>query len=151
MRKAGCKATQLQRTTFGSTPLFRIRDQSGPAYKAQKIQGGPGKMRILHFHWSPEREVVTRERSGSWDADSLWYSSSPGGHWPLSWVGSLTGMLNFHWPSAHPGSWGRLGEMLHFDWLCGQPFFFSFSGTFYASAGWMELLEIPSKWRVQGY
>ena len=36
-------------------------------------------MRILHFFWSLEWEAVTHERSGSWDAGTLWYSSSPGG------------------------------------------------------------------------
>ena len=44
------------------------------------------------------------ERSGSFDADTLGYSSSRGGHWPLTWVRSHSGMLNFHWPNDHPGS-----------------------------------------------
>ena len=60
-------------------------------------------------------------------------------------------MLNYHWPSAHPGSWERLGETLNCDWLCGQPFFSSFSGTSCVLAGWKELLEIPSKWRMKGH
>ena len=44
-------------------------------------------MGILHFHWLLEWEAVTHERSGSWEVGTLWYSSSPGGHWPdLGWV-----------------------------------------------------------------
>ena len=123
----------------------------GPAYKAQRIHGGPGKTSVLNSHWSLEWEAVTNERSGSFEDAPLRYSSSRGGHWPLTWVGSLSGMLNYYWSSAHPGSRGRLGGPLNSDWLYGQPSFSSFSGTFYASAGWKELLEIPLPWRVQGY
>ena len=35
----------------------------------------------------------------------------------LTWVVSRSGMLNFHWPSAHPGSLGRLSGALNSDWL----------------------------------
>ena len=84
-----------------------------PAYKAQKIQGGPGEMRFLNSHWSLEWEAVTNERSGSCGDAPLGYSSSRGGHWPLTWVGSLSEMLNFYWSSAHPGSWGRPGGLLN--------------------------------------
>ena len=44
--------------------------------------------------------------------EALWsiqrYSSSGRGHWPLADAGSLSGMLNCYWPSAHPWSLGRL-------------------------------------------
>ena len=97
---------------------------------------------MLNFHWPLEREAVADERSGSFDADTLGYSSSWGGHWPLTWVGSRSGMLNFHWPSTHPGSLGRLSGALNSDWLSGGSFFSSFSGTSWAVAGRKELLEI---------
>ena len=90
---------------------------------------------MLNFHWLLEREAVADERSGSFDADTLGYSSSWGGHWPLTWVGSRSGMLNSHWPSAHPGSLGRLSSALNSDWLSGCSFFSSFSGNFSALAG----------------
>ena len=48
------------------------------------------------------------ERSGSFALYTLGYSSSGWGHWPLIDAGSLSGMLNSYWPSAHPGSLGRL-------------------------------------------
>ena len=35
---------------------------------------------MLDFHWLLEWEAVTDERSGSFDADTLGYSSSWGGH-----------------------------------------------------------------------
>ena len=124
---------------------------SGPAYKAQKIHSGPGQMSVLNSHWSLEWEAVSDEMSGSFGDAPLRYFSSPGGHWPLSWVGSLTGMLNYHWPSTHPGSWEQLGETLNCDWLCGQPSFSSFSRTSCVLAGWKELLEIPLKWRMKGH
>ena len=69
------------------------------------------------------------ERSGSFDDDTLGYSSSRGGHWSLTCVGSCSGMLNFHWPSAHLGSLGRLSGAPNSDWLSGCSFFSSFSGT----------------------
>ena len=104
---------------------------------------------MLNFHWLLERKAVADERSGSFDADALGYSSSWGGHWPLTWVGSRSGMLNFHWPSAHPGSLGRLSVALNSDWLSGCSFFSSFSGISSALAGSKELLGTPSQWRVQ--
>ena len=97
---------------------------------------------MLNFHWQLEREAVTDERSGSFDADTLGYSLSWGGHWPLTWVRSRSGMLNFHWPSAHPGSLGRLSGALNSDWLSGGSFFSSSYGTSWAVAGREELLEI---------
>ena len=124
--------------------------QIGPAYKSQKIQGGPGEMRSPNSDWPLEWEAVAGERSGSLKDAPLRYSSSPGGHWPLTWVGSLSGMLNYYWPSAHPGSLGRLGGMLIFDWLSGQPFSSSFSGISCVLAGRKELLEKIPRWRMQG-
>ena len=106
---------------------------------------------MLNFHWLLEREAVADERSGSFDADTLGYSSSWGGHWPLTWVGSRSGILNCHWPSAHPGSLGRLSGALNSDWLSGCSFFSSFSGISSALAGSKELLGTPSQWRVHGY
>ena len=106
---------------------------------------------MLDFHWLLEREAVTDERSGSFDADTLGYSSSWGGHWPLTWVGSRSGMLNSHWPSAHPGSLGRLSGALNSDWLSVCSFFSSFSRISSALAGSKELLGTTSQWRVQGY
>ena len=96
---------------------------------------------MLNFHWLLEREAVADERSGSLDADTLGYSSSWGGHWPLTWVGSRSEMLNSNWPSTHPGSLGRLSGTLNSDWLSGGSFFSSFSGTSWAVAGREELLE----------
>ena len=69
-----------------------------------------------------------------WGTQSSW-----GGHWPLTWVGSRSGMLNFHWPSAHLG---RLSGAPNSDWLSGCSFFSSFSGTSWAVAGREELPEI---------
>ena len=106
---------------------------------------------MLDFHWLLEREAVTDERSGSFDADTLGYSSFWGGHWPLTWVGSRSGMLNSHWPSAHPGSLWRLSGALNSDSLSVCSFFSSFSGISSALAGSKELLGTPSQWRVQGY
>ena len=97
---------------------------------------------MLNFHWLLEREAVADERSGSLDADTLEYSSSWGGHWPLTWVGSRSEMLKSHWPFAHPGSLGRLSAALNSDWLSGGSFFSSFSGTSWAMAGRKELLEM---------
>ena len=76
-------------------------------------------MSVLNSHWSLEWEAVSDERSGSFGDAPLGYSSSRGGHWPLTWVGSLSGMLNYHWSSGHPGSLGRLSGALHSDWLSG--------------------------------
>ena len=70
---------------------------------------------MLNFHWLLESEAVTDERSGSLDAGTLGYSSSGRGHWPLTGAGSRSGMLNSYWPSAHPGSLGRLSGALNFD------------------------------------
>ena len=61
---------------------------------------------MLNFYWSLEREAVVDERSGSFVLGTLGYSSSGWGHWPLIDAGSLSGMLNSYWPSAHPGSLG---------------------------------------------
>ena len=99
---------------------------------------------MLNFHWLLEREAVADERSGSLDADTLGYSSSWGGHWPLTWVGSRSGMLNSYWPSTHPGSLGRLSRALNSDWLSGSSFFSSFSGT-----SWLWRGE-RSSWRCTG-
>ena len=44
-------------------------------------------------------------------------------------------MLNSHWPSAHPGSLGRLSGAPNSDWLSGCSFFSSFSGTSCVLAG----------------
>ena len=122
----------------------------GPAYKALEFYSGPGKTGMLNFHWLLEREAVTDERSGSWETNTLGYSSSPGGHWPLTWVGLLSVMLHCYWPSGHPGSLGRLSGALNSDWLSIYSSF-SFSGTTSALAGSKELLGTPSQWRVQGY
>ena len=92
-------------------------------------------MRMLNSHWLLEWEVVADERSGSFEDDTLAYSSSWEGHWPLTWVGSRPGMLNFQWPSAHPGSLGRLSGASNSDWLSGCSFFSSFSGTHWVVAG----------------
>ena len=62
------------------------------------------------------------------------------GHWPLVDAGSPSGMLNCHWPSAHPGSLGRLSGALNFHWLSGGSFFSSFSLTFWDEARREELL-----------
>ena len=97
---------------------------------------------MLNSHWLLEREFVADERSGSLDVDTLGYSSSGGGHWPLTGVGSRSEMLNSHWPSAHPGSLGCLSGTLNFDWLSGGSSFSSFSGTSWAVAGREELLEM---------
>ena len=103
---------------------------------------------MLNFHWLLEREAVTDEKSGSFDADTPGYSSSWVGHWPPTWVGSHSGMLHSHWPSAHPGS---LSGALNSNWLSVCSFFSSFSGISSALAGSKELLGTPSQWRVQGY
>ena len=97
---------------------------------------------MLNFHWLLESEAVTDERSGSLDAGTLGYSSSGRGHWPLTEVGSRSGMLNSYWPSAHPGSLRWLSGALNSDWLSGGSFFSSFSGTSWAVAGREELLEM---------
>ena len=89
---------------------------------------------MLNFHWLLEREAVADERSGSFDAGTLGYSSSE--------AGSLSGMLNSYWPSAHPGSLGRLSGALNSDWLSGSSFFSSFSGTSWDVARREELLEM---------
>ena len=68
---------------------------------------------MLNFHWLLESEAVTDGRSGSLDAGTLGYSSSGRGHWPLTGAESRSGMLNSYWPSAHPGSLGRLSGALN--------------------------------------
>ena len=83
---------------------------------------------MLHFHWSLEREAVVDERSGSFALGTLGYSSG-WGHWPLIDAGSLSGMLNSYWPSAHPGPLGWLSGALNSHWLSGDSSFSSFSGT----------------------
>ena len=55
-------------------------------------------------------------------------------------AGSFSGMLNCHWPSAHPGPLGRLSGALNFHWLSGGSFFSSFSLTFWDEARREELL-----------
>ena len=97
---------------------------------------------MLNFQWLLESEAVTDERSGSLDAGTLGYSSSGRGHWPLTEAGSLSGMLNSYWPSAHPGSLGRLSRALNSDWLSGGSFFSYFSGTSWDVARREELLEM---------
>ena len=109
----------------------------GPAYKAQKIHSGPGQMSVLNSQWSLEREAVSDERSGSFGDAPLGYSSSRGGHCPLTWVGSLSEMLNYHWSSAHPGSLGRLSGALHSDWLSGVAFLLLLLRDFLCF-GWVE-------------
>ena len=61
---------------------------------------------------------------------TLWYSSSGRGHWPLGDAGSLSGMPNFYWPRAHPGSPGQLSRAPNSHWLPGERFSASFSGIF---------------------
>ena len=97
---------------------------------------------MLNFHWLLESEAVTDERIGSLDAGTLGYSSSGRGQWPLTEAELRSGMLNSYWPSAHPGSLGRLSGALNSDWLSGGSFFSSFSGTSWAVAGREELLEM---------
>ena len=107
-----------------------------PAYKALEIYSGPGQTGTLHFHWSLEREAVSDERSGSFGLCTLGYSSSGWGHWPLIDAGSLSEMLNSYWPSAHPGSLGRLSGALNSHWLSGGS---SFSLTSWDEARREEL------------
>ena len=54
---------------------------------------------------------MSDERSGCFGLYTLGYSSSGWGHWPLIDVGSLS--ANSYWPSAHPGSLGRLSGALN--------------------------------------
>ena len=82
------------------------------------------------------------ERGGNFGDGTLGYSSSCGGHRPLTWVGSRSVMLKFYWPSAHPGSPGRLSGALNFDWLSGGSSSSSSSGISWAVAGCKELPEI---------
>ena len=79
------------------------------------------------------------ERSGSFALSTLGYSSSGWGHWPLIDAGSLSRMLNSYWPSAHPGSLGRLSGALNSHWLSGGS---SFSGTSWDVVGREELLKM---------
>ena len=102
---------------------------AGPAYKALEFHRTPGQTGTLNSHWLLEREAVADERSGSFDAGTLGYSSSGRGHWPLTAARSLSGMLNFYWPSTHLGSLGRLSGALNSHWLSGGSSFSSFSGT----------------------
>ena len=78
------------------------------------------------------------------------YSSSPGGHWLLTWAGSLCGELNFHWLFAQPGSRGQPGGMPNCDWLIAQPSFFSFFWISGVLAAVKRLLKTASKWRAWG-
>ena len=84
------------------------------------------------------------ERSGCFDPCTLGYSSSGWGHWPLVDAGSLSGMLNCYWFSAHPGSLGLLSGVLNFHWLSGNFFSSSFSLTFWDEARREELLKLKS-------
>ena len=84
---------------------------------------------MLHFYWSLEWEAVVDEKSGSFALGTLGYSSSGWGHWPLIDAGSLSGMLNSYWPSAHPGPLGWLSGALNSHWLSGDSSFSSSSGT----------------------
>ena len=90
---------------------------------------------MLNFYWSLEREAVSDERSGCFGLCTLGYSSSGWGHWPLVDAGSLSGMPNSYWPSAHPGSLGRLSGALNSHWLSGGSFFSSFSLTVHIGKG----------------
>ena len=91
--------------------VFKSCLRSGRAgYKALEIHSAPGQMEMLNFHWSLEREAVSDERSGCFGLCTLGW-----GHWPLVDAGSLSGMLNFYWPSAHPGSLGRLSGGAEFS------------------------------------
>ena len=94
---------------------------------------------MLNFYWLLEREAVSDERSGCFGLCTLGYSSSGWGHWLLVDVGSLSGMPNSYWPSAHPGSLGRLSEALNSHWLSGGSFFSSFSLTSWGEARREEL------------
>ena len=97
---------------------------------------------MLHFYWSLEREAVADERSGSFDLGTLGISSSGWGHWPLTEAGSLSGMLNSYWPSAHPGSLERLSGALNSHWLSSGSSFSSFFGTSWDVARREELLKM---------
>ena len=55
---------------------------------------------MLNSHWLLRWEAVEDERSGSFAVDTLRYSSSGRGHWPLAEAGSLSGMLNCYWPTG---------------------------------------------------
>ena len=110
-----------------------------PAYKVLEIHSGPGQTGMLNFYWLLEREAVSDERSGSFGLCTLGYSSSGWVHWPLIDAGSLSGMPNSYWPSAHPGSLGRLSGALNSQnshWLSGGS---SFSLTFWDEARREEL------------
>ena len=112
------------------TSSYPVWGQLGPAYKAPDFQSGPGKKRVLHSDWLLRWEAVTEERRWSWENASLGYSSSPAGHWPLAWAGSLSSELNYYWLLGQPGSWRQRGETLGAEWLSVQPSFSSFSLTF---------------------
>ena len=94
---------------------------------------------MLNFYWSLEREAVSDERSGCFGLCTLGYSSSGWGHWPLVDAGSLSGMPNSYWPSAHLGSLGWLSGALNSHWLSGGSFFSSFSLTSWDEARREEL------------
>ena len=104
-----------------------------------EIHSAPVQKETLNSYWSLEWEAVSDERSGCFDPCTLGYSSSGWGHWPLVDAGSLSGMLNCYWPSAHPGSLGRLNGALNFHWLSGDSFSSSFSLTFWDEARREEL------------
>ena len=87
---------------------------------------------MLNFYWLLEWEAVVDKRSGSFDPGTLGYSS----------VRGHSGMLNSYWPSAHPGSLGRLSGALNSDWLSGGSYFSSFSRTSLDVARREELLEM---------
>ena len=107
---------------------------------------------MLNFYWSLEWEAVVDERSGSFALGTLGYSSSGWGHWPLIDAGSLSGMPNSYWPSAHPGSLGWLSGALNSHWLSGDSSFSSFSLTSWDEARREELPKMHEwQWRMPGY
>ena len=79
------------------------------------------------------------ERSGSFDLCTLGYLSPGWGHWPLIDAGLLSGMPNSYWPSAHPGSLGRLSGALNSHWLSGSS---CFTGTSWDETRREELLKM---------
>ena len=69
--------------------------------KPREFTAVQAKRAVQNFHWSLEREAVTNERSGSFEDAPLGYSSSRGGHWPLTWVG-VAGWRRSHWTNQLP-------------------------------------------------
>ena len=105
-------------------------------------------METLNSYWSLEWEAVWDERSGCFDPCTLGGTSSGWGHWPLVDAGSLSEILNYDWPSAHPGSLGRLSGALNSHWLSGE----SLALSFWEEARREELLMRRLwQWRTPGY